>query len=149
MCLLLNDSLCKWDWLYFKEVSCSCLAGLRSRSRPCLSCWFDLHLGRVLLLREKKKWCTHVWGSLCSCWAWSISALPTHQSLGQPQPLTSGPNSFLAFSVFLSEKFASSNVKLLNIINHARNFVWNFRWTSFNWYIIVLPLAIGFKWFHA
>lgn len=55
VCLLWNDSPCKWDWLYFKEASCPCLAGLRSRSRPCLSCWFDLHLGIVLLLRKKKK----------------------------------------------------------------------------------------------
>lgn len=100
VCLLLNDSLCKWDWLYFKEASCSCPAGLRSRSRPCLSCWFDLHLEIVLLLRKekkKKKWSTQVWRLPSQLLCLEFSALPVHQALRPPPPITCGPHSFLVF----------------------------------------------------
>lgn len=53
------------------------------------------------------------------------------------------------FTLFVSEKLTPSNVKLFNTVNHAKFFIWNFKWTSLNWYIMLFPLAIWFKWFHA
>lgn len=53
------------------------------------------------------------------------------------------------FTFFISEKLIPSNVKWFNIVNHAKFSIWNFKWTSLNWYIMLFPLAIWFKWFHA
>lgn len=111
--------------------------------------WIWPSLRNIAFAEEKKK-DTHVCGhSPNSCQAHCIPAWPY-----LPIPATTFANDMGAptpwlFIFLWSEKFIPSNVKLFNIINHARIFVWNLRWTSFNWYIILFPLAVRFKWFHA
>lgn len=120
-------------------------------SQPCLSCRCDLHLGVLLLLRKKKNaLCVHVCGQLPEELLNLVSPSTTIFTSPRDCLCKSHVAPIPLLFIFLgSERFIPLDVKLFNIINHARIFVRNLRWTSFNWYIILFPLAIRFKWFHA
>lgn len=139
------------NYISSKEVSPAWHDWDPKGGQPCLSCRFDLHI-EIIAFAEEKKIIIHMHLYVDTPQTAAefsvVQRCHIYWSLWLPLQWHVAPTPLL-FIFLWSEKFIPSDVKLFNIINHERFFVWNLRWTSFNWYIILFPLAIRFKWFHA